>query len=342
MCKENRHVAIKTALIYIGAVLCLTTSIASAANISAQNEALYRKVLQCAAGFSKVNRDSSSRLGKIHLADVKALEKNFPNNVKVVSDVSFAYRPKSGKNSNAERDVLVISTYGLSEKEREKLSKSDLGIFKGSAVSMWIKPKEWLEGGHMRVRYGNQQSDFRGIGNRQGKFHLVDFDVDDSRFQHKKNTRSINDQRIEAVVMLAPSEYQLAGAYIRSAAANQDRVLGKGLNIEGPAPSDFHRKTDDNLPVEGCHNCATWFSTAPIGENGQTLFELLGLKLEQSTHNRVHKWIPFLLGAAPTDRVPLILYWTPDPLENVTNEIGTKGFTWKIQDTEPSSQYIIN
>ncbi len=256
---------------------------------------------------------------------VEEIERLLPQNAKLLPQVEIAYNI----DQRVHRDILVISVDELTESERNFLINSDLGVLNAPTISIAIKqtPENW--GGHARVRIGKNVFDFEAKAKDEGKFNVNDF-----RLLRKGS-------RIEIPIKLSSEESERAKIYTALAAANRHAVLGKSSGPMGPGLSEVRRRLSDNRPFEGCHNCGTWFSMAPLGENGETLFELLGLERQQGIHSRMVRWMPFLIGGAPLERVPLLIYWTVKPLSEVVDVLSHKDFIWNIQEGDGKFHFAV-
>ena len=76
------------------------------------------------------------------------------------------------------------------------------------------------------------------------------------------------------------------------------------------------RRPDNNHPTDGGqHNCTTWVTLAPIGEDGADLANLVEMPESWTSHDNPGWWTMFLTGASRSKRVHTVIYWSDLPLD---------------------------
>ncbi len=124
--------------------------------------------------------------------------------------------------------------------------------------------------------------------------------------------------RTETVITLKPEEELKLRFYVEAGKADPFMVFGNETPqgcVSGKTRGDL-RDNRPLLPMEG-HNGTTWVTTAPIGANSHIpLAELLGADIDQGLHANPVLWFKYLQSAAPSDRIPFMVYWTPETLQN--------------------------
>jgi hypothetical protein len=136
-------------------------------------------------------------------------------------------------------------------------------------------------------------------------------------------------------LVLSPEESRNLDTYIENAKARTSDTVGGAVapgDPEGLAPGGFSRgvrsgqtvgRLDDNRPVDPereVHNCATWLNTAPVGPNGEALCSLMGASFDPA-FARPRNWYDHLASDAPRDRVPAVIHWTQDTVEQAAKKL---------------------
>lgn len=220
---------------------------------------------------------------------VEKLVSKWPKNVQVVHDLKFDYTgPRHGP--APQRDVVMISSDGLDEIEFQALVQDYVHAFGRGTVSFPLS-----EGaGHLYTRFGSGVVDFiHELGHRG--------------YQAERGTA-----RLEAVIVLSAQEELKLARYVDNATANPGDVLGR-FGYNGVADGATRKKLTDNRAIRADdgvgHNCTSWLATAPVGEKGAPLLSLVGAKIKDEVHTNPGWWSSYLMGAAPTERVPFGIFW---------------------------------
>lgn len=121
---------------------------------------------------------------------------------------------------------------------------------------------------------------------------------------------------LQPIVALRPEEELRLRFYIDQIIRDRDGVLGK-FDYYGPSEPIRDGVLRQNRSDTGGHNCASWICLAPIGAQRMPLSQLVGAHEGLEVFNNPGWWNYFLTGAASVDRIPLIVYWTPRPLDEV-------------------------
>jgi len=230
---------------------------------------------------------------------VKSFTDRWPNNVKMVKDVEFSFTSSAGKVTKRKRNVLVLTTNGLSEADQAKLQQEYLDSLSAGTVSFPLG-----EGaGHLYTRVGNQTTDFYFGSNAQLNAY-----------------RLPGSPRLEPFIALRPEEELRLRAYMDGASTKGSQVIGPS-NYQGAADGKTAGKLRNNRPTgRGGHNCTSWMCTAPVAYNEAPLMTLVGAgDPANEVHTNPGWWSNWLTGGAPGDRVPFVAYWNSNqPLEQIT------------------------
>lgn len=248
------------------------------------------------------------------------LMNRWPKNVKIVNDVDFPYRGDgSARTEWKPRRVLVLSYGGLNETQKAMLIQDYLNAMSRGTVSFPIK-----EGAnHLYVRLGHRVLDFVDGSEGGSLFNLADYIL-----PSKSSPR-----RLEAIFALQPDEELKLRFYVENAFRDLEKTLG-GFKMRGSASGETEGGIIGNRPTnpkEG-HNCTSWICTAPIGPNRQPLLEMAGATKAIEVHTNPGWWSYFLTGAAREDRVPMVAFWTKEPLDEALQSVkaGSEFPTWNF------------
>lgn len=205
-----------------------------------------------------------------------------------------------------DRRVLVISTQGMSPQEVQALTRDYTAALARGTVSFPLSEG----GGHLYTRMGEQTFDFAGVMSSRGYAgaHLT--------------------QRLEPVVALSAEEELRLRFYIENALRNPSEAVGM-FHMNGAADARTGRTLRRNQAQSAPgHNCTSWLATAPIGSsNRQPLFELTGATADIEIHTNPGWWNYHLSANARADRVPVVVYWTPQPLAQAKEAVERGGLT---------------
>ncbi|KYG64779.1 hypothetical protein AZI86_11280 [Bdellovibrio bacteriovorus] len=229
-----------------------------------------------------------------------SFKNQWKDNVQVIPGVTFKYRDGEQK-TNTDRDVLMISTDGLSAAQVSKLEKDYLDMITIQAMTFPLKERA----SHTLVQVDGKVYNF-GYNPIQyfSKFRTGDYAAASSR-------------RLEPIVLLSRLEEVNMTKYIANIKDNKNAVLGR-FRLEGDPRT--HGKIDNNKSECG-NNCTTWVTGAPIGKNGESLVWLLGGDRTVPWVQQNPGWLgSWMVGTASLERVPMVAYWTPKSIQNSLKE----------------------
>lgn len=232
-----------------------------------------------------------------------------PKHMAWVEDARFRLRVGETKRKTGRR-LLVISLHGLGEEEKARLSARYLEAFGPGFVSFPLKERAK----HLMTRIDGR------IFNYGRAF--VDW-IPQFRTKAYRLPRA---RSLEVMVRLTPAEGENLQTYLANIKRRRARVIG-------PFRMAGHQQTrgriDDNRTLAGGHNCSSWIAFAPIAEGNLSLMEALGGSRADEVATNPGWWTNWLAAAAPADRVPFVLHWTPLPLEAALAEISpAQNFNW--------------
>ncbi|MEN9724083.1 MAG: hypothetical protein RJB38_2069 [Pseudomonadota bacterium] len=261
-------------------------------------------------GTSNIIREVSAQSGPIKdffpekflAGDIRRRVDSFvarhPKHVRLAPDVEFTMDAYTGK-----RPLVVVSTAGLTEAESKALREDYLRHISHESVSFPLSEG----GGHLYSRIGNRVVDYFGWWNNR------DYALSSG-------------ERLEAVLAMNAEESLRLRSYVANVNSNAREVVG--LNSYQGA-SDVRGTLSDNRPLTGGHNCTSWICTSPIGEEGETLYQLTGATREIEVHTNPGWWTNWLTTGAKADRVPAVFFWTNRPLDQaLANRVQGGKFRW--------------
>lgn len=217
-----------------------------------------------------------------------------------------------GEKRKAGRRMLVISTHGLTPEARLDLRRRYLETFARTSVSFPLKERAT----HLMTRIDERVFNF-------GRF-VVNFLP---RFR-RKAYQPPRGRALEVVVALSLAEEAKLQEYLGNILRRRARTIGK-FRMEGHQFSEG--KIDRNRTRGGGHNCSSWIATAPIGPAGEPLLELLGGRREVEVATNPGWWTSWLAAFAPEERIPVVLHWTPEPLEVALAKLADgQNFEWNF------------
>lgn len=228
-----------------------------------------------------------------------------PGNARVVEGVPFKKKPESSKNTSL-RPVLVLSFHGLSAAEKDQLLADYRDLMTGPFVSFYL----WERTTHLFFQNDGKFYDF---GFWVIPFMGREFKTKFYRFRDRV-IKLPNSRRLETVISLSAAEKANLATYTANLfRIGYRRMLGKYFD---PGSQVSVGKLEDNRGNPG-HNCTSWITTAPIGEKGECLIELLGSNRGHQIGTNPGWWAHWMLYSATPERVPLVIYWSPDPLSEI-------------------------
>ncbi|MCO5142237.1 MAG: hypothetical protein M9962_04005 [Oligoflexia bacterium] len=227
--------------------------------------------------------------------------------VRVVPDVKFRINVRGNKIKTG-RDLLVISTYGLDTK---KVKEKYLKTLMNHSVSFPMRER----GKHLKVRINDKVYNFgRFVINWIPRFRTRQYRTPWSR-------------ALETVILLSDQEKKNLDLYLKNIKRRRRKVIG-GFSMESSAYTKGELYA--NRTANGLHNCTSWIATAPIGENNKPLLELLGGDRELPFYTNPGWFTSWIAATADAKRLPFVIYWTSEPLEQVLSKDIRSGsnFPW--------------
>lgn len=232
------------------------------------------------------------------------LEK-YPGHARLVEGVPFKKKLESSKNTSL-RPVLALSFHGLGRAEKKQFLADYRALMTGPFVSFYL----WERTTHLLLQNDGKFFDFG--------FWVIpimghDFKTKLYRFR-RREIKLPNSRRLEPVVAVTAAEKSNIATYIANLfRLGYQRMLGRYFD---PGSQASVGKLEDNRGNPG-HNCTSWITTAPIGENGECFIELLGTTRGHQIGTNPGWWAHWMLYFASAERVPLVIYWSPDPLPDI-------------------------
>lgn len=248
---------------------------------------------------ARENRPTNERLeasARAFESRLGTMTQKWSENTALVTGVRFRHKDENQKNQ-ADRRLLVVSTHGLSSAQKETLKTDYLNLLTGGTVSFPLKERAT----HMLVRFDDAIYDF-------GFWPVPQF----PRFG-AKDYQLPGAERLESVVLLSKVEDTRLLRYIREIRKDRPQVLGR-FSYQGDP--QVRGQIADNRSLGCGHNCTTWIATAPIGARGETLLNLLESQGAVPWLAQNPGWFTsWLTASAPSERVPLLVYFTDRPLQ---------------------------
>ncbi len=247
---------------------------------------------------------SSLSTGSLRTRVTRFLGK-WPRNAKLVDDVVFKLEA-GGSTYEGRRQVLVVSTKGMSEAAQARLLRDYLAAFGRGTVSFPLT----RSAGHLHTRLGTKDLGF-----------INEVDIEAYRLG--------GSERLEPIVELTPQEEARLRTYVEQAFRRPTRVLGD-FGYDGAGSGQTRGRLDDNRPLRGeQHNCTSWMATAPVGPRGEPLFELVGSRSGWNIHTNPGWWSNFLMVSSPVERVPMAVFWTQQSLAEASHAVRPgRHFEW--------------
>ena len=243
------------------------------------------------------------------------VEADLPNTA-VVDDVWFQLKKKWRKHAS-HRPVFVLSTHGMSRRELNDRTKRLNEILDQGTISFPTKERYV----HLLMRKGGRNHSYGWLINSWfplGLYRTIRYKIPRTR-------------RIEPVFKLSETEMKNLDTYIANIRRKGYRRMLGWYTFDGDMKTVG--KLDDNRGLTRGHNCTTWITSAPIGENGETVSELSGVQPTQHVTSNIGWWNCFLASNAPLGRVPFIIYWSPQPMDKILSDevISNLSFKWDFK-----------
>jgi hypothetical protein len=279
------------------------------------------------AGFDNLVREMGANAGvfarhfpeRVMVGSLEARVEHFrslyPDRVKIMKDLKLTGGSERYAIRGGTKDIMMVSLHGLSRQEIAELNKNYIKIFSEGLVAFPLGENA----GHLYTRAGNSTFDFFS------RVATNPFDLN-----------QISSDKLENLFLLNPTEQKNLHQYFVNAEADSHKVLGS-FSYTGEKASRVPGSTIEKNASPSGHNCTSWVCTAPIGEDGKSIQQLVGAGNIEVGSNP--GWWGSWLGASTraTDdsgnfkaRSPMAVYFTKDPLNQAiaTRTNGTKNFKW--------------
>ena len=228
----------------------------------------------------------------------------------LIEDVKFSLKEKRRKKHTGERNVLMISLFGLGEDQKHQTLEA-FDRHRQSWLSFPIKERSK----HLMIRFQNHIYNF-------GYWPIPwvsQFRVWPSRLPQRAT--------IETLTYLTEKESKNLEQYILNIRKRKRTVLG-------PFHNDGFQETKntlaDNRTLKRGHNCTSWIATAPISENNQAFMEDLGATRDFYIGTNPGWWSAWLLSQSQRDTVAI--YWDIIPIDQMLKRIDKDGyFEWNFK-----------
>lgn len=218
-----------------------------------------------------------------------------------------------------DRPILVLSTRGLNAIKREKLKQDIVKELSTDGNKTLLSVIISMKMNHIYFRLNNKTYDYRP---HRGAFSRIA----ESDYRIAKSDRS------EILLTLTELETKQLEKYIQNIMKNREAVLGPcwPFSLVDPNFSVYSYHTNGSLNNNHLkdknvkHNCLTWLTTAPIGENGQNLISLLNMQkldIDNEVHSYIVQFYRFLLKVNSKNRAPAVLLWTKDEVKSVKDKL---------------------
>ncbi|RZA08124.1 MAG: hypothetical protein EOP11_05760 [Proteobacteria bacterium] len=232
-----------------------------------------------------------------------------PGHMAFVEDARFRLHVGNVKYKTGRR-LLVISLHGLDEPARQALRHRYLSSFERGFVSFPLK----YRGKHLMTRIDRRIFNFgRAFVNWIPQFRTKAYKIPGS-------------STLEVFVRLTAAEETNLQTYLGNIKQNRAGTIGR-FTMEGHQYS--RGRLNDNATLKGGHNCSSWIAFAPIGIENLSLLETLGGSRELEVATNPGWLTNWLAAAAPAERIPFVLHWTPLPLsEALLNINPAQNFAW--------------
>jgi hypothetical protein len=231
------------------------------------------------------------------------LTTKFPSMIKKVENVKVKF-PRIERSFN--RTVYVVSTSDITPEFEEMYFEA----ISHNTVGVPLSENAY----HLRTRIGKLFTDI-WTSIKTTKFELR------------------NKDSLENIIQLTDEEFHKMRAYYQNLSQDLASVVGSLSSGAGISDGGTQRQVDNNRPLkaEHQHNCTTGFSLAPIGPNGESLFEILGGNFSWNIHTNPGWFTTFLSTFANKERAGILIRHTPLALEEVRGIKEGENFLWSFE-----------
>jgi phosphoglycolate phosphatase-like HAD superfamily hydrolase len=212
----------------------------------------------------------------------------WPQHSRLVDGVPFVF----GKGSQ-QRQVLVLAMAGLDDDSADRFQADLISTIGTDTVSFPLR----YRAEHLRTRIGILAFALSAEGVR----------VDEYEGPWRR-------RRLETLLTLSQSEMLRLRRAVGAVIENTLETLGP-ITLEAGCRRT-QAQLDNNRPNDGgLHNCTTWITLAPIGDEGEDLATLAQMPAHWESHDNPGWWSMFLTGASRSERAKTVLYWSDLPLD---------------------------
>lgn len=281
-------------------LLVLILSFSIFANDTCNNALKTIKAVASDNAYAKAFKQTVKKAGSLNTRAEQFAAK-WPNNVKIVDNVNLKFSHANG-NGQGQKKMVIISLDGLDSSKSDELLKDYTDYLSWNAMSFPLGSG----GGHLYTRVGDQAIDYF-FGFNQNIYRWPSSD------------------RLETVLELSDKEFKNMKQYIENLDINHRDVIG-GSNYEGVNPIAGSTLAS-NKPASGGHNCTSWIATAPIGENGQTLKDVVGAG-GWDVHRNPGWWTAYIQTKTNRNKNPFVVYVTHNPMDQAIQKTQAPHFEW--------------
>lgn len=316
------------------------------------SETSFSSVNQCKNIFQKKSsndfkKQSNDLLNKLNDFLVKNAKSS-----QIVNDVAISLKSDNYRaHLEGKSNFLVISVHGLSTQEISLIREDILSLKGENSFSIPLKNSPE----HLFFAYKETTYDFDyrwgpGPNGRDPEgWKVFLFQNNYSAFD---GNRGIDNRvkplygktiGIEPIISLSTEEALRLQIYLKNVTKNPDDSLGRFdfqgtySNLNSPRAS-----LEKNVPPAGFgNNCTSWIMTAPISTDGKSLLSLIGPETKYSNLVATSPgWLlGYILTKSNTNRNPVTILWTSEPLKETVEEIKKNGLKKWNFNTDPENHY---
>ena len=237
------------------------------------------------------------------LERAQGLVSRWSKNIKVIEDVIVKVSTPAG-DLEKKKKFLVISFDGLSDSQIELLKKDYVESLSHNAISMPLGKST----AHLYTRIGAKV-----------------YDHDISGFKSSDYDFSLLSERMEAFVTFSDEEFLNFRQYVQNIETHYKETIGD-FSLQGPMESGG--QVSSNLGLGCSHNCTTWLTLAPVGNEGQTLKSLVKGK-NYDIHRDPGWWNLYLQTKSPDERNPFVVYMADKSFAEIEKKVSShQVFDW--------------
>ena len=237
------------------------------------------------------------------LERAEGLISRWSKNIKVVDDVIVKVSTPAG-DLEKKKKFLLISFDGLSDSQIELLKNDYIETLSHNTISMPLGKST----GHLYTRIGSKV-----------------YDHDISGFKSTDYEFSLLSERMETFVTFSEEEFLNFRQYVQNIESHYKETIGD-FSLQGPMESEGNLASNVG---KGCsHNCTTWLTLAPVGQEGQTLKSLVKGK-NYDIHRDPGWWNLYLQTKTPDERNPFVVYMADKSFAEIERKVSSNQvFDW--------------